>query len=92
MFFIDKHKIGGQVLRIANSSKFDPAGQTIFVNIRNTTSADLIETTDSSDGEDEHSEDIADWRRRAMACAKEKCSSEVLIEVKDTGVAGYCSS
>eukprot|EP01036_Dinobryon_divergens_P026133 gene26133-34745_t len=87
LLFIDKHKIG-QVLRnlITNSSKFTPAGETISVNICNATSADLAETTDSSDGEDE---DIVDWRRRVTAFAQENCYApcgEVLVEVKDTGV------
>ena len=87
LLFIDEHKIG-QVMRnlITNSAKFTPAGQSISVNIRPATSADLTEADDLSETRD-HA--IMDRRARAISFARDKgyaLHGEVLIEVMDTGV------
>ena len=87
LLFIDEHKIG-QVLRnlITNSAKFTPPGESIAVNIRRATTANLTEIVDQTGDESE-----ASIIRRART---KKFTDEngyfpcggVLIEVKDTGV------
>ena len=87
MVFIDEHKIG-QVLRnlITNSAKFTPAGESIGVNIRPLTSADLPEANDSSSDGD--SGEPVDSNARVKTFIQEngfvQCG-QVLIEVVDSG-------
>ena len=87
LLFIDEHKIG-QVLRnlITNSAKFTPPGQSIAVNIRPATAADLTEPNGSII--DSENEEITARRARALAFAQDNGYAlwgQVLIEVQDTG-------
>eukprot|EP01036_Dinobryon_divergens_P027606 gene27606-36408_t len=83
--FIDEFKIG-QVMRnlISNSAKFTPAGQSIAVNIRTATSADLIVELEDKDKDKDKGDD-----KKARTPVEQDgytLSGHVIIEVKDTGV------